>query len=63
MSRLFTAMLSLAFLASAASGASAKQCRDAHGHFMKCKTMMMKKQCRDKKGHFMKCDTGMMHHM
>ncbi len=61
MSRLLTAMLSIAFLASAGSGASAKTCRDAHGKFMKCKTMMMTKHCRDKHGKFMKCP--MMHKM
>jgi len=64
MSRLLSAMLSIAFLASASSGASAKTCRDAHGKFMKCPApMMMKhKMCRDKKGHFMKCPM-MMHKM
>ena len=63
MSRLLSAMLSIAFLASSASLASAKTCRDAHGHFMKCKPMTMKhKMCRDKMGHFMKCPS-MMHHM
>jgi hypothetical protein len=64
MSRLLTAMLSIAFLASATSGASAKMCRDKHGKFMKCPPpmMMSHKMCRDKKGHFMKCPS-MMHHM
>ncbi len=64
MSRFLTAMLSIAFLASATSGASAKMCRDAHGKFMKCPAPMMMKHkiCRDKKGHFMKCPM-MMHKM
>ena len=66
MQRLLTSMLTLALIAGAASSASAKTCRDAHGHFMKCKPapMMMHKakMCRDAHGHFMKC--GMpMHHM
>ena len=66
MNRLLTSFLTLALIAGAASGVSAKTCRDAHGHFMKCAApmhhMMMKpKPCRDAHGHFMKC--GSMHHM
>jgi hypothetical protein len=53
MQRILTSVLALAFLGSSASIATAKPCRDAHGHFMKCK--MVKKQCRDGHGKFMKC--------
>ena len=65
MQRLLTSFLTLAFVAGASAGVSAKVCRDAHGHFMKCAPapMMMKKKamCRDAHGHFMKCAP--MHHM
>jgi hypothetical protein len=38
--------------------ASAKQCRDAHGKFMKCPAMApAPKHCRDAKGKFVKCST------
>jgi hypothetical protein len=57
MNRFFGTALLFCFAASlgAAGTASAKPCRDAHGRFMKCHTMMSHKMCRDKHGKFMKC--------
>jgi hypothetical protein len=57
MGRLLTALFALSFTLGLGSVASAKQCRDAKGKFMKCKTAMTMshKPCRDKKGKFMKC--------
>jgi hypothetical protein len=57
MRRLLSSFAVLAFALAAGSGfADAKQCRDAHGRFMKCShPMMMAKHCRDKHGRFMKC--------
>lgn len=60
MHRFLTAFCALAFLVVTAAGVDAKQCRDAKGKFVKCKTTMqmpMKKTCRDAKGKFIKCKT------
>jgi len=62
MNRFLTAILALSFAVGLGSAASAKQCRDKMGKFMKCPTMMASpkpKQCRDAKGKFMKCSTSM----
>jgi hypothetical protein len=38
--------------------ASAKQCRDAHGKFIKCPAPThAQKRCRDAKGKFVKCSS------
>jgi len=51
------AILSIAFNASAADAAS-KQCRDAKGKFVKCKTAAAPAKCRDiKTKKFTKCGT------
>ncbi len=61
MQRLLTSFLTFAVVGGLATGVSAKPCRDAHGHFIKCApahSMMMapkKKTCRDAHGRFMKC--------
>lgn len=52
-------------LATVASPADAKACRDAKGKFAKCPPAMSmsmgtKKRCRDTKGHFVKCGSMMM---
>jgi hypothetical protein len=50
--------LIVAALASfAAAPASAEQCRDAKGKFVKCETAKKKVQCKDAKGKFAKCGT------
>jgi len=41
----------------AAAPASAEQCRDARGKFVKCETTKKKVQCKDAKGKFAKCGT------
>ncbi|MDP9573949.1 UNVERIFIED_ORG: hypothetical protein J2W66_004452 [Agrobacterium larrymoorei] len=41
----------------AAAPASAEQCRDAKGKFVKCETTKKKVQCKDEKGKFAKCGT------
>lgn len=41
----------------AAVPASAEQCRDAKGKFVKCETTKKKVQCKDAKGKFAKCGT------
>ncbi len=41
----------------AAAPASAGQCRDAKGKFVKCETTKKKVQCKDAKGKFAKCGT------
>lgn len=41
----------------AAAPASAEQCRDAKGKFIKCETVKKKVQCKDAKGKFAKCGT------
>jgi hypothetical protein len=55
--RLLGAACALAFLIGLSGPVDAKQCRDASGKFVKCKTMhpTAKKQCRDAKGKFIKC--------
>ncbi len=58
MQRLLSSMVAFAFVAALGSGAaSAKQCRDAKGKFMKCPTTTSAPatKCRDKKGKFTKC--------
>ncbi len=60
MHRLISAACALAFLIGLSGTVDAKQCRDAKGKFVKCKTTMMtmpmkKKQCHDAKGRFIKC--------
>jgi hypothetical protein len=63
MARLLSAILALAFASSLGSVASAKQCRDAKGKFIKCPPAAMgsmkmakPKQCKDpKSGKFVKC--------
>ncbi len=57
MNRLLGAAFALAFLIGLSGPVDAKQCRDASGKFVKCKTMhpMAKKPCRDAKGKFIKC--------
>jgi len=61
MHRLIGAALAVAFSFALSGAADAKQCRDAHGKFMKCPPAMMtaapKKPCRDAKGKFIKCKT------
>ena len=60
MHRFITAACALAFIFGLSGAVDAKQCRDAKGKFVKCKTTMtmpMKKQCRDAKGKFVKCKT------
>jgi hypothetical protein len=55
--RLLGAAFALAFLIGLSGPVDAKQCRDTHGKFVKCKTMhpTAKKPCRDAKGKFIKC--------
>jgi hypothetical protein len=56
MHRLLGAACALAFLIGLSGPVDAKQCRDASGKFVKCKTMhMTKKPCRNAKGKFIKC--------
>ena len=60
MQRLLSSAIAFAFVAALGSGAaSAKQCRDASGKFMKCPaasaTMAPKTKCRDKSGKYTKC--------
>ena len=56
MNRLLGAAFALAFLIGLSGPVAAKQCRDASGKFVKCKTVhMAKKPCRDAKGKFIKC--------
>ncbi len=56
MNRLIGAAFALAFLIGLSGPVDAKQCRDASGKFVKCKTVhMVKKPCRDAKGKFIKC--------
>ena len=59
---MFVRLVATAFACILLSGlgggvASAKQCRDAHGKFMKCPAPMSAPmtRCRDAKGKFMKC--------
>jgi len=62
MNRFMAAILAFSFAVGLGSAASAKQCRDKSGKFMKCPSMMATpkpKQCRDAKGKFMKCSTSM----
>ena len=55
--RLLAAAVACMVLSGFAGGtASAKQCRDAHGKFVKCATVTAApKKCRDAKGKFIKC--------
>lgn len=58
MSRFFaTAMTCIILSGLGAGAASAKQCRDASGKFMKCPpaTTASATKCRDAKGKFKKC--------
>ncbi len=57
MNRLLGAAFALAFLIGLSGPVDAKQCRDAKGKFVKCKTAhpMANKPCRDAKGKFVKC--------
>jgi hypothetical protein len=58
MSKFLAAAMVCLFLSGIGGGiASAKQCRDAHGKFVKCKVddSTMHKHCRDAKGKFVKC--------
>ena len=63
---LSSAIIATFVLASVASPADAKACRDAKGKFAKCPPAMSamgvgpKKRCRDTKGHFVKCGSMMM---
>jgi hypothetical protein len=52
-----TAIALLAISGFSGGIASAKQCRDAHGKFVKCPAPMTAspKHCRDAKGKFIKC--------
>ncbi|GAC1447394.1 MAG: hypothetical protein PVSMB8_05930 [Vulcanimicrobiaceae bacterium] len=55
-SLLATALVGAFALATVASPADAKACRDARGKFTKCApTTTVKKPCRDAKGKFIKC--------
>lgn len=49
--------VAVALGAFAAAPASAEQCRDAKGKFVKCETTKKKVQCKDAKGKFAKCGT------
>ncbi len=57
MRRFVTAACALAFMIGLAGAVDAKQCRDAKGKFVKCKTtvQMPMQRCRDAKGKFIKC--------
>lgn len=57
MSKFLAAAMTCLLLSGLGGVASAKQCRDAHGKFVKCKAddSMMHKHCRDAKGKFVKC--------
>jgi hypothetical protein len=59
MLRFAAALVVCLFLGAGGGIASAKQCRDAHGKFIKCPaaTTAMKKTCRDAKGKFIKCSS------
>jgi hypothetical protein len=62
MNRFMAAVIALSFAVGLGSAASAKQCRDKSGKFMKCPSMMASpapKHCRDKSGKFMKCSSSM----
>ena len=57
MHRILSGLTLAAFVSLLGVGAvDAKQCRDAHGKFMKCPSHVMHKPCRDPKtGKFVKC--------
>lgn len=59
-----TALLSgLAVMALAGGAASAAQCRDAHGKFVKCATVKVAPatRCHDARGKFVKCPPAKVH--
>lgn len=62
MHRLLIGAFALAFVLGLSGPIEAKNCRDAKGKFVKCKTTtsqkMPAKQCRDAKGKFVKCKAG-----
>jgi len=60
MLRLFAAAIAFVMISGfSGATASAKQCRDAHGKFIKCPAPMAPatKHCRDSKGKFVKCSS------